>query len=71
MNLSVHIARRGGREYRAWCPSLPGCMVYGATVQEAKDRIRQAVRGYLSSLEVALPRELIRLSQQPLLAGAG
>ena len=71
MNLSIHIARRNEHAYRAWCPSLPGCQVIGDSVQEARDKIRQAVRGYLSSLEVALPRELVRLSQAPLSAGEG
>jgi predicted RNase H-like HicB family nuclease len=58
MNLVVHIAKKCGCSYRAWCPSLPGCTVYGQSLEEARGKIREAVHGYLASLEVALPREL-------------
>jgi hypothetical protein len=50
-------------EYRAWCPALPGCAVYGRSRHEAQIRVLQAVRGYLAHLDVALPRELARLTR--------
>ena len=71
MNLAIHISRKLGSAYRASCPSLPGCQVYGSSPEEARDKIRQAVRGYLSSLEVALPRELGRLFETSLPAHQG
>jgi predicted RNase H-like HicB family nuclease len=64
MNLAIHIAKKAESAYRAWCPSLPGCMVYGQSREEARGKIRDAVRGYLASLEVSLPRELERLLDQ-------
>lgn len=70
MNLAIHIVKKAEAAYRAWCPSLPGCSVYGRSIQEARGKIHDAVRGYLASLEVALPRELGRLMEQGRGAGA-
>ena len=62
MNLFVKINRRTGHDFRASCPALPGCVVYGRSRIEVKDRIQEAVLGYLASLDVALPAELSRLA---------
>lgn len=35
----------------AECPSLPGCISQGATRAEALGNIRDAITGYLASLE--------------------
>ncbi len=35
----------------ARCPTLPGCVSEGKTRQEALNNIRDAIRGYLASLE--------------------
>mgnify|MGYP006305064505 CR=1 FL=1 len=58
MKVVIRMARNPDGSYRAWCPALPGCMVRAATKQEAQDRIMDAVAGYLSSLDVVMPREL-------------
>ena len=63
MGSAVRIAGLFDGTYRAWCPALPGCAVLGRSRLEAKARIRQAVRGYLEHLEVALPRELARYTR--------
>ena len=60
MEAAVRIAGRCDGTYRAWCPALPGCAVYGSSRHEARTRIGHAVRGYMEHLEVALPRELAR-----------
>ena len=60
MESAVRIAGPLDGAYRAWCPALPGCAVYGRSRGEAKARIQQAMRGYLEHLDVALPRELAR-----------
>jgi predicted RNase H-like HicB family nuclease len=60
MVATVRIAGPFGGPYRAWCPALPGCAVYGRSRREVRARIRQAVLGYLEHLAVALPRELAR-----------
>lgn len=31
-------------------PSLPGCVTYGKTVEEATDMARDAIKGYIESL---------------------
>jgi predicted RNase H-like HicB family nuclease len=36
--------------YVATCPSLPGCVSQGATREEAKANIADAISGYLASL---------------------
>jgi predicted RNase H-like HicB family nuclease len=64
MTLAIHIVKKTESEYRAWCPSLPGCSVCAQSREEARGKIEQAVRGYLASLEVALPRELGRLLER-------
>lgn len=61
MKLVVKTARNAQGIFRAWCPALPGCVVLGQSLPEVREKIRQAVVGYLCSLDVALPRELSRL----------
>ncbi len=39
--------------YHVYCPALPGCNSYGATVDEAVANIRDAIEGYLESLRKA------------------
>jgi predicted RNase H-like HicB family nuclease len=60
MQLVVRIADSTGGMYRAWCPALPGCAIYGNSRNEAQARIQQAVQGYVEHMDVALPRELAR-----------
>jgi len=61
MKLVVRTTRRDGSTFKAWCPALPGCAVIAASRQRAQSRIQRAVKGYLASLDVALPRELGRM----------
>ena len=35
----------------AECPSLPGCVSQGQTREEAIQNIREAIQGYIASLE--------------------
>ena len=37
--------------YVAECPALPGCVSQGSTRTEALDNIRDAMQGYLESLQ--------------------
>ena len=57
MKLIIKIIRQAG-SYEAWCPALPGCQVSAASKEQACERIQSAVKGYLASMDVALPREL-------------
>lgn len=64
MNIVVRITGpRLDGSYRASCPALPGCTVFGRSIREAQVRVRQAMRGYLEHLDIALPRELARLTR--------
>ena len=58
MKLVIRLSRVSEAAYVAWCPALPGCSVRANSRDEAHHRIRDAVTGYLASLDVALPREL-------------
>jgi predicted RNase H-like HicB family nuclease len=42
-------AEEGG--YVVTCPALPGLVTEGDTLEEARDMARDAVRGYLESLQ--------------------
>ncbi len=41
-------AEEGG--YVAFCPALPGLVTEGDTYEEAHDRVKEAIEGYLESL---------------------
>lgn len=41
--------------YSAVCPELPGCASAGATEEEARRGIEEAIRLYLSPAEIELP----------------
>jgi predicted RNase H-like HicB family nuclease len=58
MHYQVKISGKPHAGWQAWCPALPGCWVRGASRKEVRQKIQDAVEGYLASLEVALPREL-------------
>jgi len=57
VKILIETARQANGVYRAWCPALPGCAVYAETREQAQSRIRDAVVGYLASMDVPLPRE--------------
>ncbi len=37
--------------FTALVPSLPGCITYGRTLQEAKKMVANAINGYIASLK--------------------
>jgi antitoxin HicB len=44
----------------ATCPALPGVVTEGDTIEEAREMARDAIRGYLESLQkdgIAIPTE--------------
>ncbi len=61
MKIAVKITGRRGGGYRAWCPALPGCSIYAASINEARSRIRLAADGYVRYLRKNLSRELDRI----------
>jgi predicted RNase H-like HicB family nuclease len=58
MRLMVKVVRESADRVRAWCPSLPGCMVRATSEEEAKKSLEHAIRGYLASLNVAVPHHV-------------
>ena len=58
-------AEEGG--YVVTCPALPGLVTEGDTLNEAREMARDAIRGYLESLQkdgLPLPQD-VRLSADP------
>lgn len=41
-------------EFAVWCPELPGCVSAGATLDEAKQNIREAIELYLEETPLSL-----------------
>ncbi len=58
MKLAIRINRCPDAGYEAVCPALPGCVAYAETPERVRERIADAVAGYLASLDVAVPPEL-------------
>jgi predicted RNase H-like HicB family nuclease len=58
MRITIKVAKIAPDGYRAWCPALPGCAVWGLTRTEALRRIQEAVDGYVDHIDITLPREL-------------
>ena len=56
VNFVIKIIGQAG-SYRAWCPALPGCWIKAASKEQAYERMQSAVKGYLASMDVALPRD--------------
>lgn len=66
MKMVIRISKCTDAGYAAWCPALPGCAVRARSRDEAQERIKDAIVGYLSILNVALPRELSqRFAEEP------
>jgi len=45
----LEVAEEGG--YIVSCPQLPGCVTQGETVEEALVMIKDAIQGYITSLQ--------------------
>ena len=58
MMLSIRIISddRGG--FTAICPTLPGCMSKGGTREEARQKLDEAIRGYLAAVNNFVPENL-------------
>ena len=60
MKLSIRIIRNEGGGYTAMCPSLPGCMCRGDSRAEARERLDDAIRGYIAAVSNFVPEHLER-----------
>jgi len=51
LNYNVYFRLEPEGGFTAIVPSLPGCVSYGKTLQEAKEMNIDAIKGYLASLK--------------------
>jgi len=58
MKLCVRIRRSEGGKFLACCPSLPGCVSSGQTEEQARERLQEAIRGYLASVNNFVPQHI-------------
>ena len=58
MKVRVRISRSEAGGYIASCPSLPGCVTRGATREQARDNMNEAIKGYLASLVDFVPERI-------------
>jgi len=57
MKLCIQIAQTP-EGFRAACPSLPGCVSHGQTFDEARQRLDEAIRGYMAAMNNFVPERL-------------
>lgn len=65
MKIAVEVIELTTTLYRARCVSLPGCTVIGQSREEVEKRIAVAIRAYLASLDVPVPRDVDVLAPCP------
>ncbi len=45
------IIEKDGKLYHGFVPALPGCHTQGATIEETRKNLREAISGYLKTLK--------------------
>jgi predicted RNase H-like HicB family nuclease len=58
MKIAITIAMIEPGRWHSCCPSLPGCRAIGRSRADVARKINLALRGYLASLDVAVPLEV-------------
>lgn len=58
MKLAVKIVTSEKGGYMALCPSLPGCMCWGRSRDEARKKLDEAIRGYFAAVNNFVPENL-------------
>lgn len=54
------IIEKDGKWYHGYVPALPGCHTQGATIEETRKNLREAIIGYLKTLktqELPIPKD--------------
>ena len=65
MRMAIRVIRKTTGQFKAYCPALPGCGADGQTYEDAVRAIRRAVEGYLASMNVVVPAELVAQELSP------
>jgi len=60
MKLCVRISQNERGEFVAVCQSLPGCVSFGGTREQAEERLVEAIRGYIAAMNNFVPERLDR-----------
>ncbi|HOD82629.1 MAG TPA: type II toxin-antitoxin system HicB family antitoxin [Phycisphaerae bacterium] len=55
MKITILIRARADGQYVANCPSLPGCVASANTRESAQHKMREAVVGYVASMDAVVP----------------
>ncbi len=58
MKVCVRIRHNEHGGYTAVCPSLPGCVSFGETREQAEQRLEEAIRGYIAAVSNFVPERL-------------
>ena len=69
MKITIRIVKTGDRQFKASCPSLPGCTACAESTSEAVSRMHTAIRHYLASMNAPAGREAT-LDERLVLSGA-
>ena len=59
MKLSIQIREDPNGGYVAVCPSLPGCISRGPTRALAREKLDEAICGYVASVSNFVPENLL------------
>jgi predicted RNase H-like HicB family nuclease len=51
LNYKVLLRKENEGGYTVTVPSLPGCVTYGATIDESLLMVKEAIEGYIESLK--------------------
>ena len=58
MKICIHIVKNENGGFTAVCPSLPGCVSRGRTRQQAREKLDEAIRGYIAAVNNFVPENL-------------
>ena len=58
MKLAIRIVDNESGGFTAVCPSLPGCRSMGGTREEAKEKLNEAILGYIAAVNNFVPENL-------------
>jgi predicted RNase H-like HicB family nuclease len=58
MKLCIRIRQNATGGFIAACTSLPGCVSFGTTEQQARESLQEAIRGYLASVSNFVPEQI-------------